>query len=564
MAFQISFGAASLCGRRPRNEDCVAVAGPASDPPLTGDRLLAAIADGVSSGGGGMVAAQLSVSTLLADFAAAPDTWSASTALDRILTAQNAWLHGQNVRSPADAQMATTLTALLFDGHTWSIAHVGDSRACRIRDRKVEPLTTDHVRGGGYSGVLTRALGIDEHLALEHVEGDVRIQDLYLLMTDGAWNRLRHADLTDLAGNPAPCETLARQLAQLAFDRGSTDNITVAVLRVEGLPTADLRAEHLRARDLDVPRALRPGESVDGLRVEAAVHVSAVTCLYRVVDDETGRTLALKTLAAERADDPDERANLVHEGWLAARLPAPHFVAIVDRPGASHFYRLFEWHEGRTLEAMLRAGHRFEVPQIIDVGRQLLQALSALHRRGVIHRDIKPENLLLGTDGVLRIIDLGVAVSGNEPRSLLDLHAGTPSYMEPQQWDGARASSRSDLYAAGVTLYRLLTGRLPFGEVLPYQTGRFRRDPPSVTRSRPDVPKWLDALVLKAIQLSPDGRFETAEEFLLALERGAARPLLPPPRTPWLSTDRGGLQVALAVSLLVNLALLVLLLLVGR
>jgi serine/threonine protein kinase len=186
----------------------------------------------------------------------------------------------------------------------------------------------------------------------------------------------------------------------------------------------------------------------------------------------------------------------------------------------------------------------------------------------VIHRDIKPGNLHLGDDGQWRVLDLGVAVSGREPKALRTLHAGTPSYMNPEQWnrdEHVPADAGSDLYALGVTLYQWLTGKLPYGEVEPYQTARFRRDPKPPSRLRPDVPIWLDHVVTKAIALDPKQRFETAEEMMLALQRGASRPLAAPGATPLASRDPAALwKIALGVAWLFNLLLVYWLLFLPR
>ena len=188
----------------------------------------------------------------------------------------------------------------------------------------------------------------------------------------------------------------------------------------------------------------------------------------------------------------------------------------------------------------------------------------------MIHRDIKPANLHQGEDGVLRLLDLGVALTGREPEAMRKLHAGAPRYINPEQWgfsskaapagkDGPEElpDAQSDLFALGVTLYQLLTGKLPYGEVLPYQAGRYYRDPTPPSRHNPEVPIWLDHVVLKAVARDKRLRFETAEEFLLALERGASRPLTAPPPTPLIQRDPTALwKIALGISLLFN-ALLV-------
>jgi serine/threonine protein kinase len=168
---------------------------------------------------------------------------------------------------------------------------------------------------------------------------------------------------------------------------------------------------------------------------------------------------------------------------------------------------------------------------------------------------------------VLRLLDLGVALTGREPEAARLLHAGTPSYMNPEQW-GFHAQAgqgpeeppdaQSDLFALGVTIYQLLTGgKLPYGDVLPYQAGRYFRDPIAPSRRNPGVPIWLDHVVLKAVARDKRQRFETAEEMVLALERGASRPLTAPPPTPLMQRDPTALwKIALAVSVLFN-ALLV-------
>jgi serine/threonine protein kinase len=184
-----------------------------------------------------------------------------------------------------------------------------------------------------------------------------------------------------------------------------------------------------------------------------------------------------------------------------------------------------------------------------------------MHRLGVVHRDIKPGNLHLGDDGQWRVLDLGVAVSGREPAATRSLHAGTPSYMNPEQWQGDHgqpADAGSDLFALGVTLYQWLTGKLPYGEIEPWQTGRYRRDPVPPSRLRPDVPIWLDHVVLKAVARDPRQRFETAEEFALALDRGASRPLHALGTTPLAMRDPALLwKAACLVSLGFNVLLVI-------
>jgi serine/threonine protein kinase len=272
-----------------------------------------------------------------------------------------------------------------------------------------------------------------------------------------------------------------------------------------------------------------------------------------------------------REHDAQERAMLAHEAWLAKRMQtsraAEHLVHLHEQPptgAASSFYLLYDWHGGETLQHKLDAQGKLGVQQAVSAAMQTLKALGRLHRQSVIHRDIKPANLHLGADAVLRVLDLGVALSGSEPEATRLHHAGTPSYINPEQFgysvhgdgDAQAANAQSDLYALGVTLYQTLTGKLPYGDVLPYQTGRYFRDPTAPSRNNPEVPIWLDHIVLKAVARDYKLRFETAEEFALALERGASRPLSALSATPLLQRDPAALwKIALAMSVLFNLLL---------
>ena len=213
------------------------------------------------------------------------------------------------------------------------------------------------------------------------------------------------------------------------------------------------------------------------------------------------------------------------------------------------------WHPGATLQQKLDSGQHFTSADVASIGIRLAKGLGALHRLNIVHRDIKPANLHQGEDGKLRILDLGVATSAVTGAQTTG-NPGTPSFMAPELFSGGTASTRSDLYAAGVTLYHLLTRRYPYGEVEPFQRPRFG-DPIPPTRYRPDIPQWLENIVLKAVAHDPALRFETTEEMLHALEVGERRPILPPRPTPLLGRDPLLVWQWIAIfSLLANLVML--------
>jgi serine/threonine protein phosphatase PrpC len=576
MAFDIDIGFASQAGKKDLNEDFVAAMLPEAGGESMG--AIAAIADGVSQGGMGREAAQTTVTSLVRDYYGTPETWDTTVALDRIIAAQNAWLAGIN-RRRAPVMGCTTLTALVLRGQSYALAHVGDSRAYLLRGNDVQQLTADHVvNHPDFQHQLLRAVGLEDRVVVDYLQGEVQVGDVFVLLTDGVHNELPAKRLLKFAALP-DARAMSQALITHALQQGSQDNVSALVVRVLGLSEVTLADENRLARQLPVLPLLKLDSVVDGLAVTAVVADNGIHLVYQVRDVASGTLYALKTLHPSRAHDAQERAMLAHEAWLALRMgtgrAAEHLVALHEKlPSggtASAFYLLYDWHRGETLQQLLDRHQKFSVPQAVAVATQATRALGRLHRQRVIHRDVKPANLHQGEDGVLRLLDLGVALTGREPESARLLHAGTPTYINPEQWGFAikaggvdaeapaePSDAGSDLFALGVTLYQLLTGgKLPYGEVLPYQSGRYYRDPIPPNRHNPEVPIWLDHVVLKAVARDKRQRFETAEELLLALERGASRPLTAPPATPLIQRDPTMLwKLLLAFSGLFNLLLI--------
>jgi serine/threonine protein phosphatase PrpC len=557
MPLKVSLGHSSQQGLRARNEDFVGAATP-EGAQLEAKGVLLAVADGVGGHANGQEAAEYAVRGLLADYYATPDTWGVEKALGTVLEAVNRWLVSQARKSPEYAGMATTLTALVLRGTRYYLAHVGDSRAYRLRDGQFSRLTEDHTwEHPELSNVLHRAVGLDSRLTVDHGDGELERGDRFVLVTDGAWSALGETGMAELLRRHPGAEEAAHALVLEALDRGASDNCTALVANVEAVPARNLRDSLVTASKLPLPPRLRPGEEIDGLRVEELLHESRVTLLYRVTRLAGGETLVLKTLRPE-AGDAEAIGALAHEEWLARRIPAPRFPQVIAHDAHKHLYYLMTWHEGETLKAGLARGHRFAAHEVTQAGIALLRGLGTLHRLGIVHRDIKPDNLHIDRQGELRILDLGVAAS--DAVDLREINnPGTPSYMAPELFGGQPANESSDLYACGVTLYELLTRKYPYGEVEPFQHPKFG-EPTPPTRYRPDTPAWLENLLLKACARDAKDRFETAEEFLLALERGAQRPLATRRRMPLAQRNPSLLLKLIAIaSLVVNLVLLYLL-----
>lgn len=555
-ALQVVMGCASSTGTRPRNEDFMGATLPAGNM-LAHKGNLFAVADGVGGHAKGREAAEFAVRSLLADYYSTPETLGVAKSLEKVLNATNRWLFSQARRTPEYAGMATTLTALVLRDNLFHLAHVGDSRAYLLRDNDFTQLTEDHTwPHPELSNVLSRAMGLDEHVKLDYLEGEIKAGDRFLLATDGVWNSVPDSRLKQLlAGHDDPQE-LAQALLDEAGNLKCADNCTCTVIVVREVPAHRRHPVLDPSLHLGIPPRLKPGDTIDGLVVQSVLHVSRVTALYRVLRNtaDGGEQLVLKTIKPE-ASDEESVAALLHEEWLARRVVKRGFPIVHSHPERSFLYYLMSWHEGETLSARLRRGHQFHPEEVARIGISLLKCTGYLHRLGILHRDVKPDNLLLDTEGQLVVLDLGVAASERDHLAEIN-NPGTPSYMAPELFYGSPCNEASDLYACGVTLYELLTRKFPYGEIEPFQHPRFK-EPAPPSRYRPDIPSWLDNLLLKACAVNPADRFETADEFLLALERGATRPLARPRRVPFAHKHPLLLlKCLLVLSLLGNLAAL--------
>lgn len=554
MALQLTFGEASAIGPRPENQDAIRVVTPT--PSLAASKgYLFALADGVSQCADGGLAARATLQALALDYYATPETWAVAQSLDRLLVAHNRWLQANGGGQP----LLTTLTALVLRGRRFTLAHVGDCRAYRWHGGQLERISEDHVwEQQGMQHVLKRAMGLDQHLVVDYQDGELREGESFLMVSDGVWATLGDPGIQRILHDEQDPTAAARALVSAAHLAGSQDNASALLVRVEGLPESALADTLAQLAHWPLPPKLREGQDFEGWQVERLLAESRQSLIYRVRDGQARRWL-LKTLPASRADEPQAGPSLLLEEWFLRRVAGRYFAEVHPLPQRQHLYYVQREYAGQTLAEQFRLSGSLGLPEWLDLAPRLVRALGMLHRRNILHRDIKPENLLWGDDGELRMLDFGLAYCPGLSRDEANDLPGTPSYIAPEAFAGVAPSAQQDLYAAGVTLYHLLTGHYPYGEIEAFQHPRFGNPTPA-SRYRPDLPNWIDESLSRAVSADPKHRYETAEEWLLALEQGERQSLSSRPR-PLLEREPVKVWRTVAlVSLLVNLVLLVLLL----
>ncbi|WP_286787599.1 MULTISPECIES: bifunctional protein-serine/threonine kinase/phosphatase [unclassified Pseudomonas] len=551
MPLTLSIGEATATGPRPENQDALRSVTPAPALALSKGHLFA-LADGVSHCVDGKLAARSTVQALAMDYYSTPETWPIAQSLDRLLLAQNRWLQAGAQGQP----LLTTLTVLVLRGHRYTLAHVGDCRAYHLRGQTLSCLTEDHVwQQPGMQHVLTRALGLEAHLIVDFHEGDLQIGDCFLLVSDGVWACLGDAAIRRILLDEANPMSAAHALIQAAHLAGSQDNASALLVRVDALPDKPLADALAEVAGWPVPPRLKEGQMFEGWQVEQRLAISQQSWLYRVRDG-AGRPWLLKTLSPGQQGDTQAMQALLMEEWFLRRVAGRAFVELHPLPQRQHLYYVQREYPGRTLAVQFKQTGPFPLGEWLDTATRLLRALGQLHRRNILHRDIKPENLHRGDDGELRLLDFGLAYCPGLSHECEGAVPGTPSYLAPETFEGAAPGPQQDLFAVGVTLYYLLTGHYPYGEIEAFQRPRFQQ-PERVLHYRHDVPLWLNDWLMRGVAVDPAQRFETAEEALLLLEQGERQPALPPKALLEREPLKFWRTVA-CVSLLINLAVVLL------
>jgi beta-lactam-binding protein with PASTA domain/predicted Ser/Thr protein kinase len=246
--------------------------------------------------------------------------------------------------------------------------------------------------------------------------------------------------------------------------------------------------------------------------------------VYLAEDQELGRRVAIKILNDRHANDDQFVERFRREAKNAAALSHPNIVSIYDRGEAEGtYYIAMEYLDGRSLKELIVSRGPAPISVSVEYARQILQALRFAHRHGIVHRDIKPHNVLVDAEGRVKVTDFGIARAGTSQMTEAGSIVGTAQYLSPEQARGTNVDQRSDVYSLGIVLYELLTGSVPFNGDTPVEIAMKHlstvAEPPSV--KRPDIPRDLDLIVMRALAKDPADRYQSAEEMDADLERFA-------------------------------------------
>jgi serine/threonine protein kinase len=284
---------------------------------------------------------------------------------------------------------------------------------------------------------------------------------------------------------------------------------------------------------------VRVSESMLGgrYRIEGRLGAGGMAEVFRGFDTVLSRQVAIKILAPQYASDASFVDRFRREAQAAARLNHPNVVAVYDSGSddGTHFI-VMEFVEGRTLADFLAKGGKLAPAKATEIAERIADALQAAHDQGVIHRDVKSANVMVTREGIVKVMDFGIArMAEGDNVTQTAAVLGTASYLSPEQAQGRPVDARSDIYSLGVVLYEMLTGGVPFvgDTAVAVAYKHVQETPPLPSTKNPEVSPALDAVVMRAMAKNPANRYQTAAEFREDLERVRrgemvqATPLLP-------------------------------------
>ncbi len=445
--------------------------------------------------GGAQEAAQLVVHSFAEGYFGAPRTLGPKRAASLALGSINNWLFSQ-LRTDMHRHFGpVSLTALLFHGGHMGVVHIGFCRLYRQRAGKILPLLGEQLRPlADPEASPTRAIGLDPELWIDYSEEPVAAGDRYLLVS-GA--ELEHGDALTAA---------------FALDAAALKGNTALMrLDIAAAPVPDAATPDAALASLPLRPAPREGDNWDGFIIGKTIYHGRYTVLKTAYDTLENREVALKIPLPSMLQDQVFSAGFMREAWIGSTVRGNNIARYIELPPErrASLYLVLPFYKGETLEARLRRGPPFSVPDGIGIALKLCEAVQDLAAIQIIHRDIKPDNIMLLPGNELKLLDLGLAYLPGIDMQEAARPGGTLRYMAPELLQGVQANPRTEVFALGITLYRMFAGgAYPFGQ----------REAVPLSRLRPDLPSWLGRILQRALAPEPAERYADAAELAVALQ----------------------------------------------
>ncbi len=524
---EISFSSFSLAkGKELRGDDYL-------DVKKLDEVVVAVLCDGVGSADEGREAAKRVVTYLINNFKNRIKSWPIKKTLKTFITSINKILYNESLALYEREELLTTLALVVIDNDRLYGANVGDSRIYLKRDDKLILLSLDHSE----DNMLFEAIGMKEEINIHYFENNLQKDDTILLCSDGLYNVLDENEIKRLV------ELGAYNLVKAASKKTNDnlpDDTSAIVIKIEDLAPIN----RLKKLDLEISESLKKEQIIDGYKLIKPLIQNNRTWLV----EKKNQKYIMKFPLIEAKYDETLLDQYIKEAWNALRLKAGFFPKAVIPKKRSFRYYIQEYIDGGNLKEYKKPLH---IDDAINLGKTLLNATQYLLKFNLVHADIKPENIIVTKRNdklIFKIIDFG---NITEIYSI-NTKAGTPSYLAPERFKDSLINESTEIFAIGVTLYEVLTNKLPFGEIEPFSNPTFKY-PKEPKKLNPKIPDWLNSVILRAIEINPQKRYKHYSEMLFELTNpDKVKPYFDPTKSLIEKEPAKAYKIAFFVSLIVN------------
>lgn len=442
-----------------------------------------------------------------------PEYWSIEEALKTAFETAN-----KSVQSNVYNRHAVTLSSLVLLGGHLFIGHAGDNRVWLYRDGRLQQLTSDHTQPRvNQDPLLTRACGMESNIEMDFRCSDIREGDVLLITNHQTNECLDGSVIISALVDEINASRMAETLVKAAVNNGVRSRASIIVARVDRVSNENtnvgIERQYPSARSLP-----GNGESVDGFEIQKRRRKGRLSHYYSATDLLDESAVVLKFPDPDYMVGKDLLSSFIRDEWLSRQISHPVLAKAINvtRGRRSALYSALEPVSGENLAQRVKRKGRLGVGEVRMIAGQLLGFLEHIHQQHIVHRDIRPENIILNkTNKTIHLLGfdsfrIQYWLKQSPKKALKVLSA---RYLAPESFRDIGSDARADVFAAGVTLYFLLSGKFPFGNVKSPDdivASKFR----SITRYNDDLPESVADAIDRACAFEPDQRFIGATEFL--------------------------------------------------
>jgi len=487
------------------------------------DITIAVLCDGVGSAKEGREASLRTVEYFVNSFKLKPQAWSIPQALEQFTNSINNILYSESSINYGKPELLTTLAVIVIDGNRLYGANIGDSRIYLLRDEKLFQLSFDHIiNEENKTHILTKVIGISDRIEPYLFENNLEINDHILLCSDGLYTEIDDSEIIEKT--PLLANGIVKYVNKKMYENLRDDTSAVVVKYLQ-----DDEIIKRKRQFLTIPEHISKGEKIDKYTFLKPLVQNNRTWL---VSDPKHQEYVIKFPEFEAIESEDMLNLFIREAWNARRITSEYFPKAFIPEDRTYRYYLMEVFDGANLEEVSKKG-KFDIGKSLEVLKTLLKSSQHLLQLNLVNGDIKPDNIIELKNGEFKIVDYGSIVEIFSINS----KAGTPSYLAPERFTGSAISEQSEIFSMGVTIYKLLTEKYPYGEIEPFQKPSFYSEPILVLNLNKTVPEWFSIVVARMVHADIEIRYKHFSEVLFDIENSDKVEPIYSKNTPLLERD---------------------------